>query len=62
MLLLLSLIVACQLSLSVFDCVSDEAAFVLGPLYVLSDPLHLNVFLVERRLGIHDVTVDTVVV
>ena len=62
MLLLLGLIVAGQLSLCIVDSVSDEAALVLGSLDVLSDPLHFDVLLVERRLGIHDVTVDSVVV
>lgn len=59
-LLVLSLVVHGQLPLLFLDVVSDESAFVLGALNVLSDPLDLNVSLVECGFGILDVAVDGV--
>ena len=62
MLLLFRLVVGLELPLSIIDCVPDEATFILRALDVLSDPLNLEVLLVQGRLGIHDITVDSVVV
>lgn len=58
MLLVLSLVVHGQLPLLLLNVVSDESAFVLRALNVLSHPLDLNVSLVERGFSILDVAVD----
>ena len=60
MLLILGLVVVGKLSFLLFNVVPEESALVLRARDFLSDPLHLDVFLVEIGFGIHDVAVDGV--